>query len=270
MEGLKIKTNFYTDNNEIVIIELGGYIDQTNTRQVEKIIFDLLNSGKRKIVFDLSDLIYMSSAGWGIFVGEIKSVRDQGGDIKLAAMSPEVYEVFQMLEFYHIIQDFPSVQEAINSFPGQIIQSKRAASKKKASTFKPDESDFSDLLKKSGVRATLLEDEDLQIDESQIDESQIEEHQTGETLEAGPPDVDDRTSVRISKLYETDIIQLPLSAKIKKVISNYPLLNIFQIRKMLNHEKFGNANIGLLKLYKILKGLNLETRAKRYRYYRSV
>jgi anti-sigma B factor antagonist len=260
MEGLKIKTNFYTDNNEIVIIELGGYIDQTNTRQIEKIIFDLLNSGKRKIVFDLSDLIYMSSAGWGIFVGEIKSVRDQGGDIKLAAMSPEVYEVFQMLEFFHIIQDFPTVQEAINSFPGQIIQAKKSAAKKKASTFTPDDSDFSDLLKKSGVRATLLEDEDLQIEETQPEES----------LETSPPNVDDRTSVRISKLYETDIIQLPLSAKIKKVISNYPLLNIFQIRKMLNHEKFGNANIGLVKLYKILKDLNLETRAKRYRYYRSV
>ena len=38
MEGLKIKTNFYTDNNDIVIVELGGYIDQTNTLQVEKII----------------------------------------------------------------------------------------------------------------------------------------------------------------------------------------------------------------------------------------
>ena len=38
MEALKIKTNFYTNNNEIIIVELGGYVDQTNSAEVEKVI----------------------------------------------------------------------------------------------------------------------------------------------------------------------------------------------------------------------------------------
>ena len=49
MEGVKIKTNFYTKNKEIVIVELGGYIDQTNSRQVEKVINDIVKTEKLKI-----------------------------------------------------------------------------------------------------------------------------------------------------------------------------------------------------------------------------
>ncbi len=160
MEGLKIKTNFYVNNNDIIIVELGGYVDQTNSAEVEKVISDILKSGKRKIIFDLSELVYMSSAGWGIFVGEIKTVRDQEGDIKLAAMTPEVYEVFQMLEFYHIIQDYVTVQEAVASFPGAV------AADSNGDGFEDDgvgDTDFTDLLEKSGVSSSVITDQDDEI-----------------------------------------------------------------------------------------------------------
>ena len=71
------------------------------------------------------------------------------------------------------------------------------------------------------------------------------------------------------KKYTTISLPTPLAEKIKRVVSNYPLLSIFQIRKMLRHEKFGNARVGVLKLYRTLRNINLESRAKRFRFYRS-
>ncbi len=198
-------------------------------------INDILRSGKRQIVFDLSDLIYMSSAGWGIFVGEIKTVRDKGGDIKLATMSPEVYEVFQMLEFYHIIQDFPTVAEAVESFP--TISEKKISTHSHASPV--EESDFSDLLEKTGVRAAATDSDKIKIDKPKMELSFQKSYGQIEKINAPKP----------KREREIDISQLPLGEKIKKIVASYPLLNLFQIRKMLNHEKFGYTRISLLKLY---------------------
>jgi anti-sigma B factor antagonist len=59
---------------------------------------------------------YISSAGWGIFIGEIKEIRNHGGDLKLAGMVPDVYEVFQLLEFQSILDAFPTTEEAVRAF----------------------------------------------------------------------------------------------------------------------------------------------------------
>jgi len=272
MEGIKISTNFYPGNNDIVIVELGGYVDQTNCNQVEKVISDIVKSKKLKIVFDFTDLIYMSSAGWGIFVGEIKMLRDLGGDIKISCMSPEVYDVFQMLEFFHIIQDFATLEEAVANFDD--VEKEVNVSAKQDTVYNGENKSIEELLESSGVKSEITindQDDEIVIDDNEIiqkpsikeipvEESKIPDKQVVlPKQEFRPVDLD-------SKI---DIARLPLAEKIKRVVANYPLLSIFQIRKMLQHTKFGNTKVGLIKLYKLLRFLNLENRIKRYRFYRA-
>jgi len=76
----------------------------------------LLKQGQFNIVVDLGGVNYISSAGWGIFISEIKEIRENGGDLKLAAMIGDVYEVFELLEFQTILEAFDSVGEAVDSF----------------------------------------------------------------------------------------------------------------------------------------------------------
>jgi anti-sigma B factor antagonist len=268
-EGLNIKTDYYAKNNNIVIIELDGYVDQTNSGQIERIIHDLLKNGKRKLVFDMSKLIYMSSAGWGIFVGDVKMLRDEGGDLVLAAMTPEVYEVYQMLEFFHIIEDYLSVEDALSSLndgltPEADISQETDSSKLISKSDDPivvKKRIKSNVVKETEDDDIVIETEDIQELEEEVEEEEEEEVVESELqVEFQPIDYADKI----------DMAKLPLNEKIRKVASAYPLLNIFEIRKMLQHEKFGYTRVGIVKLYHILKFLNLETKAKRYRYYRSV
>jgi len=67
-----------------------------------------------------------------------------------------------------------------------------------------------------------------------------------------------------------DISRLPLTEKIKKIVAVYPLLSLNKIRKMLGHEKFGSVKISHIKLYRLLRLLNLHTKKNRYRFFRSV
>jgi anti-sigma B factor antagonist len=75
-----------------------------------------LGKGRYDIVIDLGNVNYISSAGWGIFISEIKEIRENGGDLKLAAMIGDVYEVFELLEFQTILESFDTVEEAVKSF----------------------------------------------------------------------------------------------------------------------------------------------------------
>ena len=51
MEGFSIKIEYYSQDNNIVIVKLSGYVDQHNSHQIEKTISDLLQSNKQNFIF---------------------------------------------------------------------------------------------------------------------------------------------------------------------------------------------------------------------------
>ncbi len=103
-------------NPDVSVISVSGYIDTTTSGELEESLKRLLKQGSFNIVVDLGGVNYISSAGWGIFISEIKEIRENGGDLKLAAMIGDVYEVFELLEFQTILEAFDSVPEAVDSF----------------------------------------------------------------------------------------------------------------------------------------------------------
>jgi len=113
MEGIQLKVE---NNNNISIIKVGGYIDTTTSSELEHHLTKLLEKGSYNIIIDLGNVDYVSSAGWGIFISEIKGIRERGGDLKLVCMIPEVYEVFELLEFHYILKAFESLKAAVKDF----------------------------------------------------------------------------------------------------------------------------------------------------------
>ena len=74
---------------------------------------------------------YISSAGWGIFISHIKDVRDHGGDIKLANMIPNVYEIYELLEFDNVLQAYNSVDRARDKFDLETSSAKQKKKRRK-------------------------------------------------------------------------------------------------------------------------------------------
>ncbi len=64
---------------------------------LEKVMNSLLERRRYNIIIDLGGVDYISSAGWGIFISNIREIRQHSGDIKLARMIPNVYEIFELL-----------------------------------------------------------------------------------------------------------------------------------------------------------------------------
>jgi anti-sigma B factor antagonist len=116
MEGIQVSVEKVGSQGDVSVIRVGGYIDTTTSAELERALDSLLKTSVVHIIIDLGNVDYISSAGWGIFISEIKGIRERGGDLKLAQMIPDVYEVFELLEFHYILKAYDTVEEAIRDF----------------------------------------------------------------------------------------------------------------------------------------------------------
>ncbi len=98
------------------VLELDGFLDAHTAPQFEGAIQEEAQAGNRKIAVDCGKLTYISSAGLGVFMSFIEELREEGGDIKLAAITPKVYQVFEVLGFPALFDILGTVDEAVAKF----------------------------------------------------------------------------------------------------------------------------------------------------------
>lgn len=120
MEGIQVSVEKAGPNQNISVIKVGGYIDTTTSAELEHSLSSVLKSKNYNIIIDLGNVDYISSAGWGIFISEIKGIREKAGDLKLVRMIPDVFEVFELLEFHYILKAFDTLDDAIADFKQEV------------------------------------------------------------------------------------------------------------------------------------------------------
>jgi len=430
-EGIKIELEVIDQDARVMLVSVSGYVDQANCYLMQDTIDKCLADKFFCLVFDLQKLMYMSSAGWGVLIGEIKRFRENGGDIKLANMGPEIYEIYQMLEFYHIISEYPSAEDALKSFniksdeftgeepveevaaeeeepaaednvpeeeiieaeapvveEEEILEAEAPAAEEEeipeeeeteeiaspgeelaeedmpeeelieeetsiteASVEKESQADTDEISEESDETIEEVSVEEVEVDDDTVEEADIEETLDEESEPEETPEPEEQVyyieedsidelpledekpkkSKKSRRLKETarsektpekkdrpddnpqvvledeidiniegflanegiavsgprkdksnyvefnpdkfnrkfNIKVMPIPDKIKDIISKNPELSPRQIRNMLKHPDYGNVKIGYFKFKSLLKALELDTKQKRYRYYRS-
>lgn len=126
MKGIDVYVEEAPQNRGVSILRVSGYVDTTTSPELERRLQALLREKRYHIVVDLARVEYISSAGWGIFISEIREIREKGGDLKLAGMIPDVREVFDLLEFENILQAYTDAELAAASF-GPIVPADQPA-----------------------------------------------------------------------------------------------------------------------------------------------
>lgn len=100
----------------IMLIKVDGFVDTITVAKLEHVLGSILQSKCYKIIVDLANVDYISSAGWSALLSKIKKIREKGGDLKLVSMQPDVYEVFELLELDYILKSFNNLEDAISDF----------------------------------------------------------------------------------------------------------------------------------------------------------
>ena len=102
-----------SEEKGITLLSVRGIIDTSTVSEFEEKFHSVLDEKKFRLVVDLKNVDYISSAGWGIFVSEIKRIRSLKGDLVLCGMIPEVADIFDLLNFTVIFKSFPDLKTAL-------------------------------------------------------------------------------------------------------------------------------------------------------------
>lgn len=72
--------------------------------------------GPRRVVVDLARVQLMNSSGLGMLVSALTSLRNAGGDLRLAAVSERIQSLFVITRLASVFKSYPTVDEAVTSF----------------------------------------------------------------------------------------------------------------------------------------------------------
>ena len=104
------------EKGDVSVINLKGYLDAHTAPTLENNFSQLIENNKYKIVVNFTDLAYISSAGLGVFMAYIESIRENKGDIKLTNMTDKVFNIFDLLGFPLLYEIYKNEDEAIKKF----------------------------------------------------------------------------------------------------------------------------------------------------------
>ena len=101
------------DVDGIVSLKITGRLDAESSILAEKQVRDILDDGNTRILFEFSDLEYISSAGLRVILMTIKELRTKDGKVVLCSLNEYVQEVFDVSNFASIIPITASSEEGI-------------------------------------------------------------------------------------------------------------------------------------------------------------
>ncbi|MDA0325451.1 MAG: STAS domain-containing protein [Verrucomicrobia bacterium] len=81
------------------VVQLQGKVDATSAPSVEQALVGVIDQGEKRLVLDCAGLDFISSAGLRSLLLAVKKMKAAGGAISLAALQPNVKEVFDISGF---------------------------------------------------------------------------------------------------------------------------------------------------------------------------
>jgi anti-sigma B factor antagonist len=102
----------------VSVIDVKGYLDAHTAPQLESAFNKLIDDKKYQVVVNFNDLSYISSAGLGVFMAYVETMRENKGDIKFSNMQESVYNIFDLLGFPMLYEFYKDEKEAVQKFKG--------------------------------------------------------------------------------------------------------------------------------------------------------
>lgn len=105
------------DYSDVKVLSIKGKLmGPPETDHMHDRIKKILDTEVKNIVLDLKHVSWLASAGLGSIMRCVMTVRNAGGDLKLAGLSEKVLNIFLITKLDGVIDTFDSVNEAVDSY----------------------------------------------------------------------------------------------------------------------------------------------------------
>ena len=106
-------------DEQTAVLSIGGEVDLYNTPQLKEQILDLIDSGVRRLVVDLSDTQYLDSTALGVLIGGLKRLRERQGELRLASPQPRIRKLLEITRLHNVFDVCDTVPDALKGWEAQ-------------------------------------------------------------------------------------------------------------------------------------------------------
>lgn len=105
-----------TNCSSAIVKQLPVRVDLNHSRELFRELQPLLDQNRPCLVFDLSAVLYLDSAGVEILLRCTEEAMKRNGDIKLAAVSPQAAVILELTRVDRLFEIFEDPADAVESF----------------------------------------------------------------------------------------------------------------------------------------------------------
>ena len=103
------------EGDVVIVTPQGEFLDASNAEQFKRDSAALL-AGSSRVVFDMSRLQFVDSAGLGALLSCMRKLSGAGGDLKLIGLTKPVRATFEVSRMHRIFDIYTSKEEAVKAF----------------------------------------------------------------------------------------------------------------------------------------------------------
>ncbi len=100
----------------VVVLSLEKRLDAPASPELKKAVRKLVDKGELNIVLDMERIAFVDSSGLGALVSSLKTVTAAGGDLRMAALIPEVRALIELTRLDKVFDIHETVDGAIAGF----------------------------------------------------------------------------------------------------------------------------------------------------------
>ena len=102
------------EKGDIVVIRVKGRLDAASSPQLEKKINSIIEAGHFKLMLNMAEVDYLSSAGMRLMLSVSKKLKHLEGKVVACSLNDDVVEVIKMAGFQQVLEIYPSEEEGLN------------------------------------------------------------------------------------------------------------------------------------------------------------
>jgi anti-sigma B factor antagonist len=102
--------------NSVVLEFKGNVMGGPDAVTLNEQLHELIDQNKKNIVVDLGKVKFMNSSGLGMLIGALTTMRNAGGDLRIANATDKIESLLIITKLITVFQHFKSVDEAVASF----------------------------------------------------------------------------------------------------------------------------------------------------------
>ncbi|MCB0155200.1 MAG: STAS domain-containing protein [Anaerolineae bacterium] len=104
--------NIHSDNG-VTILDLSGEIDVSQAPKLRETLVDLLEKNAGRLLVNMTEVIYIDSAGLSVLIAANRKAQTLGGSFALCNPQKPVQQVFKLTRMNKVFQIFPTVAEGV-------------------------------------------------------------------------------------------------------------------------------------------------------------